>query len=209
MRSIFARFLYLTAVTLFLASCATTSLVDSWHSPSQHELRLHKILVVGIFKTANERRIYEDILVSELSQRGVEALPGHTFIPADVKVDRQALENAEKEAHAEAVLTMQTVRIEHQQVLQPGYTTTYPDYWYPPAFPSWNLNGYYGSMTYYEPPYIATYTVANIQTSLFDTRNGKLLWAATIQTSEPGNVISVSKDMAGIVVQSLIKEGMI
>jgi hypothetical protein len=48
-----------------------------------------------------------------------------------------------------------------------------------------------------------------IQINFFDAQSGKLLWAATIQTSNPGNAVSVSKKLATIVVHSLIKEGLI
>jgi len=114
-----------------------------------------------------------------------------------------------KVSGAEAILTLQTVKVEHQELVQPGISTIYPDYWYPPAFPSWDLDSYYGSMIYYEPARVSTYDTANIQVSLFDAKSRKLLWAATIKTFEPGNVVSVSKDMAEIVVSLLIKEGFI
>ena len=132
----------------------------------------------------------------------------HTLISTKDKVGRQALEKAVKETGAEAVITMKTVRVEEHTIIQPGYSDIYPDYWYPPAFHSWNMYDYYGS-PYYEPPTAYTYEVEKIQINLFDSKEGKLIWAATVQTSEPGNFVAVSKDIATIIVRSLKKGGLI
>jgi len=44
-----------------------------------------------------------------------------------------------------ATATVQTIKVEQQTTIQPGAVGTYPGYWYPQAYPGWNLPGYYGS----------------------------------------------------------------
>jgi hypothetical protein len=192
-----------------LSSCATTSLVESWRSPYLPGHKLHQVLVVGLFNKSGNCLIYEDLLASELTRAGVAAMPGHAVIPAGKEPTREVLEEAVKKAGADAVITMQTVGVEQKTAVQPGYATVYPDYWYPPGYPRWDPYGYYGYMSYYSPPYVMTYEVEKIQVNLFDAGSGSLLWAATIQTSEPGNFISVSKELAAIVVRSLGEERLI
>jgi hypothetical protein len=63
--------------------------------------------------------------------------------------------------------------------------------------------------SYYESPYISIYEIAKIQVNLFDVQSGKLQSATTIQTAEPENVPSVSKELSTIVINSLINEGLI
>jgi len=196
---------FLLAAVSLLASCAETSLIDTWRNPSIPAHRFQKLLVVAIAKSAESRRVYEDVLASELSQRGVEAVQGSNYISA--VADRQTLEKTVKAAAAEGVVTIQTVRVDRQTAMQPGYMNTYPGYWYPPSFPSWNFYGYYGS--YYEPAYTYTYDVATIEAHLFEAGSGKLIWAATFETSEPGRVLSVSKDLSSKIVHSLAKDGLI
>ena len=48
-----------------------------------------------------------------------------------------------------------------------------------------------------------------MQVNLFEASSGKLLWAGTLESSEPEKVVSVGKDLARIVVESLVKEGLI
>lgn len=192
-----------------VCSCASTSVVDTWRNPILPRERLHRILVVCICKKDANRRVYEDVISSELTRRGANAIAGYTQFPTEGKSDWPALEQAMKKSSADAVLTVQTVRVEQQTIVQPGYSTVYPGYWYPQAFPSWSLYGYYGSTMYYEPPYVSTYDVATLQANLFDAKSGKLIWAATLQSSEPENIVPVSKDIAKLVSEALRKEGLI
>ena len=201
------------SITLWLASmlcsCASASLVDTWRNPNLRAPRLQKVLVVSITKKDANRRVYEDMLASELSRRGVQAVAGYTLIAGGALPDWDVLDRSVKKAGAQAVLTVQTIKVEQQTTVQPGYVTTYPGYWYPPAFPTWDLPGYYGSMAHYGPAYVTTYDVATMQVNLFDAGSGKLLWAGTVESSEPENVTAVGRDLARIVVKSLAKEGLI
>jgi hypothetical protein len=196
-------------VTAMLCSCASVSVVDTWRNPSIRAPKLQKILVVSITKKDSSRRLYEDMLASELAGHGVAAVTGYSQMPAGGKSDWAALDQAVKKAAAQAVLTLQTIKVEQQTTVSPGYVTTYPGHWYPEAFPAWDLYGYYGSMANYGPAYIYTFDIATMQVNLFDAASGKLLWAATLSSDEPENVVSVGKDLSRLVVEALAKQGLI
>lgn len=197
----------LIALVSFLSSCASVSVVDTWRNPDVRPARLQKVLVVSITKSDATRRVYEEMLASELSRNGVQAVASHTVINGD-RASWTVLEGAMKQVAAQAVLTVQTIKIERETVVQPG-TATYPGYWYPPAYPSWDLYGYYGSMAHYGPAYVSTYDVATMQVNLFDAATGKLLWAATVESSEPERLTDVGEDLARVVVKQLSKQGLI
>lgn len=208
MRPVFVKILGLFVITGLLSSCAATSLVDSWHTPNLTNRKYHKLLVSSIVKSSNTLKVYEDVLAAELKQSGIEATASYLLMPKDEPVSQQALEKAVKESGADGVLSIQTTMVEKRTNVQPGYVDNYPGYWYPPAFPYWDMYGYYGATTFYEPPSMVMYSVATIQVNLFDAESGKLIWAGTIETSEPGKVVTVSKDIARIVMQALLKEGL-
>ncbi len=209
MRLSLVKLLGLSISVFVLASCAATSLIDTWRNPTLTGRRYNKLLVVNITRSENSRRVFEDVISAELGQQGVTAVPGYTLIAKEEKTNKEVMERAVKTSGVEGVLTIQTVKVEQQTSYQPGYIESYPNFWYPPAFPNWNLYGYYGSTTYYEPPSTYMYEVATIQANLFDVASGKLIWAATLQSSEPGNVTSVSKDLTRLIIEKLTKEGLI
>jgi len=197
----------LLVVALILCSCSSISVVETWRNPSLHPPRLHKMLVVSITKKDVNRPVYEDVLASELQKHGIEAVPSHTLIASGERADREVMDRAVKKARADSVLTLQTIKVERQTTVQPGFANTYPGYWYPEAFPTWDLYGYYGTMA--GPSYISTYDVATMQVNVFDTATGKLIWAATVTSSEPENVIGVAKDLGNMVYEALAKEKLI
>jgi hypothetical protein len=199
----------LLLVSSILCSCATTTLVDTWRNPTVKAPRLKKVIVVSITKKESSRIVYEDIISSELTRHGIEAVAGHRLMQGQDKSDYDALQRVVKDSAADGVLTLQTIKVEQQTTIQPGYVTTYPGNWYPEAFPTWDLYGYYGSMANYGPSYIYTYDVATMQVNLFDAASGKLLWAATVESAEPEKVISVAKDLSRILMESLTKAGVI
>lgn len=199
----------LSLVLVVFCSCASVSVVDTWRNPTLQAPALKKILVVSITRNEENRTVFEDMLVSELSRRGIQAVAGHTVMPAVARSEWTTLQRAVGELSAQGVLTLQTIRVTQETTVQPGYVTTYPGHWYPEAFPAWDLYGYYGSMANYGPAYISTYDVATMQVNLFDAATGKLLWAATLQSDEPEKVVPVGKDLARIVAESLAKAGLI
>ncbi|HJV67170.1 MAG TPA: DUF4136 domain-containing protein [Geomonas sp.] len=199
----------LLLLSVTLSSCASVSMVDTWRNPSLQALKLKKVLVVSITKKETSRIVFEDMLSSELNRRGVEAVAAHTMIPAVSRSDWNMLSKTVKDTSAQAVLTLQTIKVVQETVIQPGYVTTYPGHWYPEAFPAWDLYGYYGSMANYGPAYVSTYDVATMQANLFDARSGKLLWAGTLESDEPEKVVPVGKELARLIVESLAREGLI
>ena len=202
------------AIVTLLASCASTSLVDTWKNPEISAGRLSKVLVVSMNANDGVRRLNENVLAADLRQRGVEALQGHTLLPDGHKADLPTLQQAVAKVGADGVLTIQTIRVEQQSSYHPGYVTGYypgyyPGYWHPSAFPTWNLYGYYGSSMFYEAPYLTTWEVTTVQVSLFEAGSGKLRWAGTVQTYEPERNIAFSRNLSRIVVGALMKEGII
>ena len=197
-------------LTAMLCSCASVSVVDTWRNPNLRGTRAHKVLVVSFARKDASRAVYEDTLVSELNKQGVEAVASYSMISGATLPDWKALDRAVRSTGAQAVLFVQTIKVEKQTTVQPGAVAMpYPGYWYPPAFPEWDFPGYYRSMALYGPGYVTTYDVATIQVNLFDASSDKLLWAGTMQTTEPENVTRVGQDLARKVVKSLKKEGLI
>ena len=206
------RQLFEISIVLWLASmlcsCASVSVVDTWRNPDLRVRSLKKVLVVSLAGKQPNRRVYDDMLVSEMSKHGVEAVAGHSVLAGGGLPDWSVLERAVRRTGAQAVLTVQTIRVEQQTTIHPTHMNTYPGYWYPSAFPAWDFPGYYRSMAV-GPTYVSTYDVATMQVNLFDAGSDRLIWAGTLQSSEPENVTKVGQDLARKVVKALVRDGVI
>ena len=211
----FSRCAALAGLILFLAACATTSLVGSWRDPEYSGPGFKKLLVVGITKESRLRRTFEDIFAGQLRARGVQAVPSYTLIPKDGQVDESELAAAVKKSGSDGVITTRLVQVDTKTGVSPGYTTyfgapVYPYAYYPAPVPGATLYGYYtNTFAVYQPPTSYTYEEATLETNLFDAKSSKLVWAGTTVTFETKATTTASADLAKVIIESLAKDKLI
>src|SRR5687768_570732 len=72
----------LLAVSL-CGGCASTRLDGSWRDPGFAGPTFTKVMVVGVTKQADARRLFEDRFAADLRAHGVEGVQSYTLIPED------------------------------------------------------------------------------------------------------------------------------
>jgi uncharacterized lipoprotein YajG len=205
----------LVVMGLLLTSCATTSMVDTWRDPNYKGKAFRNFLVVGITKDPNVRRVFEDIFTAELKSRGFQATTSYSVTPHDQPVTKELLADAVKKTGADAVITTRVVNIQQQTTVTPGYVDSYGTgpgpypYAYPYLYPQRDMYSYYGSSQVIQPPTVQTYEVATLETVLFDVADASMVWSGTSTTFETSQTVTVSKDLSKLIIQSLVKAGLI
>ena len=232
MGRVFVTMAWAVGALLLLSSCSAISMVDTWRNPTAGTPRIQKVLVASLDKNAENRRVIEDILVGEFSRSGIQAIPSYTVLAGNRRPNRRVLLQTGSREGADGLLLVQTVRVERQTDVQPGYISSTPDYYYPRFSPGWGGYGYggyggygsgwggyglggyrgygpYGGTTWFEPPRAYSYNVATVQVNLFTAPQGIMVWAASMETLEPDRVVKVSKELAELLKESLGKEGLL
>ena len=209
MRASCLKTLGLIISALLVASCAPVTLVNIWHNQEAPARKFHKLLVVSIAPDTVARQLFEAVIVAELVQHGVAAVPGSSMIQGSETPNRQNVEKGVKESGSDGIISLQLDRVAKQTTVLPAYTITYAMGWYPDAFSSWNFYTYYDTTTYYVPPTVITDEKWMIRATFFDAGNGKLLWAGTFKTVRPDQYIAVGQDVARTVVKNLASDGLI
>ena len=209
MRASCLKTLGLIISTLLFVSCAPVTLVNSWHNQEVPARKFHKLLVVSIAPDTVARQLFEAVIVAELVQHGIDAIPGSSLIQGNETPSRLNVEKAVKESRSDGIISLQLDRLAKQTTVLPAYTVNYAMGWYPDAFSSWDFYTYYDTSTYYVPPTVITDVKWMIRTTFFDAGNGKLLWAGTFQSVKPDQYIAVGKDVARTVVNKLATDGLI
>jgi hypothetical protein len=204
-----ARRLFVAAGLGLLAGCSTVQLVDTWRDANVQARRYQRVMVVGIAEQPDRRRTFEDIFVSELRSRGVDAIASHTVTPGYGKLTREELVDGVRKSNAQAVVTARvTGRQEHVEVT-PGVATVGPGYIPPHAAYPHNMYGFYGAAMV-TPPSVYTYVETMLEACLFDVGSSDMVWSASLSTTETaGNLVGVSKDLSRLVVDQLRKDGFI
>jgi len=175
------------AALLVLASCTATRTTAQWRDQNV-DRRYARILVIGVSEQVILRRSFEDKLVAELQQRGVEATSSASMMPLDQKISRETVKAAIEGKGFDGVLVTHMVGAREEQVY-------YPPTYYPLAIPHYRRYYPYYSHVYdyvYEPGYYDRYRVVRLETNLYDTDTENIVWSLqsdTVDSNAPQKVI--------------------
>ena len=200
--------LMLAVLTLFLLSgCATTKLVQSWSDPAYKGEPLQSFMVVGVMKDDLQRRVYEDQFASRITSDDITAIPAYSLIDTDKdQYTNDELEKAVRGAGVDGAIIARLVDIKEKQRYVP------PTYEYEPMFGyGRGFYPYYGMSSRYvsTPGYYTTDTIVELETVVFATSTGKMVWAGSTESTNPSSAESVIKKNADIIVKEMEKAGLL
>jgi len=173
MRSLAKRFaLFLLVCFCLPASCATTKMTDVWRDDN-YRGTIRKVVVIGIFKEPDTRKIFEDEFAYRLKARGVDATASHKIVSAAELPDKDVVIGNIRKLGADAVLVTRVMDTETVKTYVPGQAYAVPTYY-----------GYYGSYySYsYRPGYTETEGYAYTETNLYNVGDEKLIWSGRSKT---------------------------
>ncbi len=180
-------------LALIISACASTTLDMTWRDPTYEGRPFANVLVVGSTGNPDNRRIFEDVLVSELKGRGVQAVASYTLIPGEGDLKRDKIVEAVKASGADSVLSTRVVGVETRAAQVPVQS---------PGAGDVDLYRYYSPM---EPQTTVRqdYQVANLESNLFDARTGKMVWWGRSQTFPTTNIGRISRELGQNVIKAL------
>lgn len=177
-----------------MAACDTTSIKDTWKDPQYSGPPLRNVLVLGVSKSAANRRVFEDGFTRALREAGLTALPSYPLLPDDGEIPHDRIKRAVAQAGVDAVLVTRVLRVDRNIQTSPasmgvgigvgrGFGRYHGGY-----------SGYYGSawnaMDVYE------YEVSTIESTLWDVKSDKVVWSGTSEASEPKDVAQLTASLA-------------
>ena len=115
-------------------SCATTKMTDTWKD-DKYRGTIRKVVVVGIFKEPDTRKIFEDEFADRLRARGVDATASHKIISDAELPDKDVGIGKIRKQGADTILVTRVVDMETVKNYVPGQAYAVPSYY-----------GYYGGV---------------------------------------------------------------
>jgi len=193
---------WLIAVALLLGGCAATQIINQWSDPGYPAASFKRIMVIGVSKQSSIRRTFEDEFVARLKAAGTDAVPAYEFIPEDGQAEEPRLDQAVKQAGADALITTRLVRVEKQAEYIPGTYGPYPGF----GYYRWYSNAWVG---FYEPPRLRFYDIYISETSLHDVRNDRLVWSGIAKTTKLDDIRSEIQGFVDVVVAALREKNLL
>lgn len=164
--------LFLLSCVCLLTSCATTKMTESWKD-DQFRGTIRKVVVLGVFKEPDTRKIFEDEFADRLRARGIDAVASHKFISDAELPDKDVVIWKIRKLGAETVIVTRIVDMETVRTEVPGRSYIVPTYYT-------SYGTYYTHI--YQPGYTATEGYAYAETNLYNVGDEKLVWSGRSET---------------------------
>jgi hypothetical protein len=196
---IFLMFLTLSA----LSGCASISLLHSAKDPAVSAKQYKKLLVVGIAERPQMRQIFEEVFAGEVRKGGADGITSYSITGVNDKLSRAAVVEAVKKSGADGVITTRLVGSSKKSDTRTGFVMT-----------DRGVDSYWGGSVSYaefvhQPVEVITSTEVSIETNLFDTGTGKMVWSGASSAVNPEGIITITGNLADLVIKAMKKEGLL
>jgi hypothetical protein len=200
--------LQIISLAVLIVCCSNTQLTSLWKDPAYSGPPLKKIMVIAFRRDQVNRRMWEDAVVTAISQQKTtaSAVPSYGLFPNEVP-QPDSINVIVKDQGFDGVLIVSKIERDTLTNEVPGYTTTEPVTEYSRRWKSY--------VTHYEDVYHAghtdTSTAVSVQSDLLLTQGneGRLVWSATSQSVNPTSRAEFRAAIANTVAKQLTKAQLI
>ena len=197
---------------LFLVSCSSTKIVDTWTNQEHLNYKPKKVLIVGVTENLTARRLFESKLKDEFTARGINAVESYNVFKPTFTNAKQTEEEIDEEVKRvsnngfDSVL-ISAVKGVDEKVTYSGdaYRTNY----------YWRRFGRYYYLyqdVYFDRGYYEKYNVYHIEASLYNLKENNdksLVWVASYDIVDPNTINTTINDYVNAIIKSLEKENII
>ena len=179
----FPLFLVLLTAVLLTGCGPSSKMTGTWVDSSFAGKKITgKVLVIGVARNQTHRRIFEDSLVANLRDKGVNAVASYTVDPEEIQASEAAIRAVVDKAGASEVMVTHVTGSEEKSRYFPALGATIVD------------TGYYGGLySYYPRVYNYVYMPAQnqstetvtLETGLYDVATGHLIWIGRTNAVNP------------------------
>jgi hypothetical protein len=189
----------LALAALLLGACATTRPVHEWRSEG-YSGTIDNILVIAAIERSTQRRVYEDLFADTLAIRGVTVTPSYALMTSSTEISRDTVEDAIRGRDIDAVLVTRLLGIEEVETYHPPTTRVYYG----------SYDSYYQhALTEVSPGYYRRYKVLTLETALYDSASGELVWSMQSEAIEPSTPRPVIEDQINLTIERLAAQGLL
>ncbi|MBA4851425.1 hypothetical protein [Emticicia sp. BO119] len=189
---------------IFLVSCTSTRITSSWKEPDKTVTlnNLNKVLVVAMLKDETSRRKAEDQMKKYLNGKGVVS---YNYLDRSIsEQDEQQILNKIRADNFDGAIIMRLIDVDKDVDYVPGTISSYPVYYR-------TFGGFYRrSWVYYSTPnrYYSTKTYT-VEVTVFSIKDDRIIWTGLTESTEPGGVDKMTREVAKVVYDRMVEEGFI
>ena len=188
-------------VMIFLSCSSSTQLTNMYVAKDFKTEGFKKILVFGMAGKEWKKKVYENEFGTVLKKYNVETVIAWQVLPKGEQLTIETFEKYFKDQDIDAVLVARETGESTEETIYGGGT----------SYVAMGFNGFYISTSpiYNVPAVLSEEKIIYMDTKLFETKNGKLVWSATSQSYDPKSTSEIITTVSRIVVDELYQQGFI
>jgi hypothetical protein len=194
------RILAFVLTILMFTACASKPPVSQWSS-DDFSGSVDNILIIGVSSNADRRYTFENSFVDALAANNTKAISSRTLLPSSLNLRRDIVEKAIEGKQLGAVLLTRVAAVKEKETyhLPSGYDyQSAGDGYYDIALQETN-KGYYASER-----------LLILETLLYDTASGDLIWTMHSGTAVDGkSEEEIIKQQIQLTIKNLASSGLI
>jgi len=187
----------LSVIALLLSCAKGTTFTSVWKDDAYHGGKVNKVLVIGVSKKSEIRRIFEKEFVRQLKGMGVDGVASYTVLSSERMLEKGAILEQLRKAGADACLITQLIAREdavaEKAPEDKDLTSQYPR--------SYNYSQ--------NRRYIMEDDAVSLKTNLYETASEKLIWSALSETFKRGTDEENIKGLIEKITAKLSKQGLL
>jgi hypothetical protein len=179
-----------TLLAFWSAGCTSTRITSTWRDPGVGPVQFSRVVGLALTQDTTLRRIAEDEFVRAAGSSG--AIAGYGVVPDEEMSDKTRVQQRVEASGADGAAVFRLVSVETEERWVPP--TTYGTAW-----------GYWGlaSRRVYEPGYLATDRIVQVETAVYDVASARLIWAARSETINPTDAHALIDEVVHAVVAEM------
>ena len=199
-------------ISILIISCSTTKLLEQWKDPNTIDFTSNKVLVIGITKNEEARRLFESNLTLKLESNGVNAVKSIDFFEQSftsskkTEEDLNIIENKLIESDFDAILISKVISSEDKVTFVKAYRHFNDD------FKNFKEDYYQNQDIYYSEEYYEETKIYHTETTLYCICKGKereLLWRAYIDITNPYKTENTVKGYVNLIIQEIKNQNLL
>jgi len=185
---------------LIIFSCSQSSQFTNLYVDDAYKgMQFKKVLVVGMAKEDWKKKVYENEFRSQLIKHNVEVLTAWQELPKGETISKETFYKYFSDKNIDAVFVVMAAGSKTETTMTGGGSANV-------------YAGFYGfyvssSSYYYSPVNTSEESVVYMQTNIYETTDGTLIWSVKSQSFEPQNTGDVIKTVSYNVVSKLASDG--
>jgi hypothetical protein len=193
-------FISVSILTVIIYSCSPSSQFTNLYIDDAYKgMQFKKVLVVGMAKEEWKRKVYENEFRQDLMEHDVEVLTAWQELPKGETISKETFYKYFSDKNIDAVFVVMAAGSKTEETMSRGGSANVYVGFY----------GFYVSSAsyYYSPVTTSEETVVYMQTNIYETSKGTLIWSVKSQSFEPQNTGDVIKTVSYNVVNELALQG--